>query len=188
LAFVDNKDTIFTHKDSIFFAKKEVIAPKKYERGGVTPPPSSKNMRAVTYTIKSGDNLGFISSWYNVRVSDIKYWNNIYKNNIRAGKQLTIYVPKDKVSQYSKIDGMSFAQKQKRVGKSVSALAKNTKPTAKYDKNASYVYYKVKRGDNFWSIAKKYSGVSNTEIMELNGITNARSLKVGQSLRIKKKS
>jgi len=187
LAFIDKRDTIFTHNDSIFFAKKEVIAPKKYQRGGVTPP-SSKNMRAVTYTIKSGDNLGYISSWYNVRVSDIKYWNNIYRNNIRAGKRLTIYVPKDKVSYYSKIDGMSFAQKQKRVGKTVTASVNKTSTTAKYDKNANYIYYRVRQGDNFWSIAKKYPGVSNTDIMELNGITDAGSLKVGQDLRIKKKS
>lgn len=186
LAFVDKTDTIFEHKDSIFFAKKEVIAPKKYERGGVTPPPSSKNKKAVTYTIKSGDNLGFISSWYNVRVSDIKYWNNIYKNRIRAGKPLTIYVPKEKHSYYSKVNSLSFAQKQKRVGK-ISASPK-PKAVASYDKNSKYTYYKVRQGDNFWSIAKKFPGVSNTEIMSLNGITDAGSLKVGQNLRIKKKS
>ena len=188
LAFVDKSDTMYTHKDSIFFAKKEVIAPKKYEGGGITPPPSTKNLKAVTYTIKSGDNLGFISSWYNVKVSDIKYWNNIYKNRIRAGKPLTIYVPKSKYSYYSKVNSLSFAEKQKRVGKTVTASTQKPKTVAKYDKNAKYIYYKVRSGDNFWSIAKKYSGVSNTDIMELNGITDAGSLKVGQDLRIKKKS
>jgi len=186
LAFIDKKDTIFTHNDSLFFKTKAVIAPKKYERGGVTPPPSSKNMKAVTYTIKAGDNLGFISSWYNVRVSDIKYWNNIYRNNIRAGKQLTIYVPKSKASYYSKIDKMSFEEKQKRIGKSVTSEPK-PKTKAQYDKNADYVYYTVKNGDNFWSIAKKYPGVSNTDIMNLNGISDAGSLKVGQRIRIKRK-
>ena len=185
-AFIDNKDTIFRHKDSIFFAKKEVIAPKKYERGGTTPPPSSKNMKAVTYKIKSGDNLGFIASWYNVRVSDIKYWNNIYKNRIRAGQKLTIYVKKDKLYYYAKVDKMTFEQKQKRINKSVSKAT--TVTAAKYNKNAHYVYYNVRSGDNLWSIAKKYPGISNTDIMELNGITDAGSLKVGQKLRIKEKS
>lgn len=191
LAFVDKRDTIFTHKDAVFFAKKEVIAPKKYDRAGGNPPVSVKNKKAVSYTIKSGDNLGFISSWYNVRVSDIKYWNNIYKNRIRAGKKLTIYVHKDKYAFYNKVDDMTFAQKQKRIGKKTSSSAGKTTAkiaTAKYDKNGKYVYYKVRSGDNFWSIAKKYTGVSNTEIMQLNGITDAGSLKVGQSLRIKKKS
>jgi len=185
--FIDKRDTIFKNNDSIFFAKKEIIAPKKYQKGGVVSPPSSKNMKPVTYKIKSGDNLGFIASWYNVRVSDIKYWNNIYKNRIRAGQVLTIYVKKGKVDYYSKVDKLTFAQKQKRIGKTAS---KNTKTVtaAKYDKNAKYIYYKVRSGDNFWSIAKKYPGVSNTDIMELNGITNAGSLKIGQELRIKIKS
>ena len=187
LAFIDQLDTIYTHKDSIFFARKEVIAPKKYERSGVTPP-SSKNMKAVTYTIKSGDNLGFISSWFNVRVSDIKYWDNIYRTSIRAGKLLTIYVPKEKASYYRKVDAMSFEQKQKRIGKTATAKTVKQNPTAKYDKNAKYVYYKVRSGDNFWSIAKKYPGISNTDIMKLNGITDAGSLKIGQNLRIKKRS
>jgi len=185
-AFIDHKDTIFTHKDSIFFAQKKVIAPKKYERGGTTPPPSSKNMKAVTYKIKSGDNLGYIAAWYNVRVSDIKYWNNIYKNRIRAGQKLTIYVKKTKVDYYAKVDKMTFDQKQKRIGKTASKPTNNT--AAKYNKNANYVYYKVRSGDNLWSIAKKYPGISNTDIMELNGITDAGSLKVGQKLRIKEKS
>ena len=184
--FIDNKDTIFTHKDSIFFAKKEVIAPKKYERGGSTPPPSSKNMKAVTYKIRSGDNLGFIASWYDVKVSDIKYWNNIYKNRIRAGQKLTIYVKKDKLNYYAKVDKMTFEQKQKRIGKTVSVPT--TVSTAKYNKNANYVFYNVRSGDNLWSIAKKYPGISNTDIMELNGITDAGNLKIGQKLRIKEKS
>lgn len=187
LSFIDKRDTIFTHKDSIFFAKKQVIAPKKYERGGGgVVPPSSKNLTPITYTIKSGDNLGYISSWYNVRVRDIRYWNNIYKNNIRAGKQLTIYVPKSKKTFYKKIETMSFEEKQKAIGKTVSK--EKPKESVKYDKNADYVYYKVKKGDNFWSISRKYAGVSNTDIMELNGISNPSSLKVGQVLRIKKKS
>jgi membrane-bound lytic murein transglycosylase D len=186
MSFIDYKDSIMNYKDSVYFAKHQVIAPKKYERGKGINPPSKKGLKAVYYTIKSGDNLGFISSWYHVKASDIRYWNNIYRNNIRAGKKLVIYVPKNKVTYYKKINHLSFAEKQKRIGKSVVNKTKLTKP-AKYDKNAKYVMYKVRRGDNFWSIARKYSGVSNTDIMELNGIDNPSSLKVGTLLRIKKK-
>ena len=186
LSFIDNKDSIMNYKDSVYFANNQVIAPKKYERGTYNKPASRKGLQAVYYTIKSGDNLGFISSWFNVRASDIRYWNNIYRNNIRAGKKLVIYVPKKKVSYYKAINNLSFAEKQKRIGKSVGKKQKLTKP-AKYDKNAKYVMYKVRRGDNFWSIARKYPGVSNTDIMELNGINNPSSLKVGTVLRIKKK-
>ncbi|MBN2668305.1 MAG: transglycosylase SLT domain-containing protein [Bacteroidales bacterium] len=188
--FVDLEDTLYRHKDTIYFAEKEVIAPQKYEPTGVNPP-SSKNTTPLTYTIQSGDNLGFISSWYNVSVNDLKYWNNINRNNIRAGKTLTIYVPKEKASYYAKVNDLSFEEKQARVGKSASVSnnsSVDTAPKTTFDKNAKYVYYTVKKGDNFWSIAQKYPGVSNTDIMELNGITNPTSLKPGQVLKIKKKS
>jgi membrane-bound lytic murein transglycosylase D len=46
------------------------------------------------------------------------------------------------------------------------------------------VYYTVRKGDNFWSIAKKFPGVSNQEIMKINNIKAANSLKVGQVLKI----
>jgi len=47
-----------------------------------------------------------------------------------------------------------------------------------------YVLYTVRKGDNFWTIAKKFPGVSNSDIMKLNNIKAANSLKVGQVLKI----
>jgi len=49
-----------------------------------------------------------------------------------------------------------------------------------------FVYYTVRKGDNFWSIAKKFPGVSNDDIMKLNNIksTNSNGLRVGQILKI----
>jgi len=61
-----------------------------------------------------------------------------------------------------------------------STLVKETKK----DTTNEIVYYKVRKGDNFWSIAKKFPGVSNHEIMKINNIKTAQSLKVGQVLKI----
>jgi LysM repeat protein len=51
-----------------------------------------------------------------------------------------------------------------------------------------FVYYTVRKGDNFWTIAKKFPGVSNNEIMKINNIKAANSLKVGQVLKIMPKA
>lgn len=59
-----------------------------------------------------------------------------------------------------------------------------TKETEK----GEYILYTVRKGDNFWSIAKKFPGVSNVEIMRINNIKEARSLKVGQILKIIQKA
>ena len=77
---------------------------------------------------------------------------------------------------------MTFEQKQKSIGKTVS-VSQKTKTTY----NSSYVYYTVRKGDNLWTIAKKYPGVSNYDIMKLNNISNAKNLVIGQKLKIKVK-
>ena len=82
---------------------------------------------------------------------------------------------------------MSFAAKQKMIGKSVSS-GKSSKPAKSTNVDSKhYVYYTVRRGDNLWTIAKKFPGVSAEDIKKLNNIKNERSISVGQKLKIKKK-
>jgi len=61
-----------------------------------------------------------------------------------------------------------------------------SKPTKPLDPN--YEYYTVKKGDTLWDIAEKYAGISSTEIMRLNDLSNGRGLYIGQKLKIKRKS
>ena len=58
----------------------------------------------------------------------------------------------------------------------------------KEPEKSGYIFYTVRKGDNFWTIAKKFPGVSNVEIMRINNIKEARSLKVGQVLKIIQKA
>ena len=192
--FITYKDSIFAYKDSVYFSpERKVVAPPKYQKGSshtanYSPPPT-KDAVKIMYTVKSGDNVGFIASWYGVRVSDVSYWNNLYKNRIKAGQKLVIYKNKNLASKYLNINKMSFEAKQKSVGKTATKTSTTTKTTTSTNAKTSgkYVYYTVRRGDNFWTIAKKYPGVSNEDIMKLNGITDPTSLRAGQKLKIKKK-
>jgi membrane-bound lytic murein transglycosylase D len=147
-------------------------------------------MSKLYYTVKSGDNLGYISEWYHVRISDLRYWNNIRRNLIRSGQKLVIYVPKNKDSMYRKIDSMTFAEKQKTIGKDVSTTAQSTQVSGistGLDFN-DYIYYTVREGDTLWDIAKKYPGISDDDIKRLNNISDASKIKPGQKLKIKPKS
>ncbi len=179
-SFINLQDSIMNYKDSIFFNADNTI---KNPQKSYYVPQAPTNRDKLIYTVKSGDNLGFISSWYNVRVSDIKYWNNIRGNMIRVGQKLNIYVPKGSKAKYASINSMSFEQKQKSIGATTNRPEEiNSEPL---DKN--YVYYKVKYGDTLWEIAKKYSDVTESDIMKLNNITSGKSLKAGQYIKIKAK-
>ena len=116
-------------------------------------------------------------------MSELKAWNGLYSNNIRAGAKLTVYVPEAKVASYELVDKMSKSAKQKREGVNPESGKKIQEPL-----DPDYEYYTVKSGDNPWIISQKYPGISVNDIMELNNITNASSLHVGQKIKIRKKS
>ena len=188
LAFIDNQDSITSYKKEYYFnLKDKLVNPRdRYQKYAHAVP---KGKSKVYYKVKSGDAVGLIASWFHVRTSNLRYWNNIRRNMIRVGQKLAVYVPKSKASYYKSFNSMSKRQKQATLGKSYVA-SKKTRHVGKSTSVGSrnYVYYKVRKNDNFWTIAKKYPGVSNYDIMRINNITNSRSLRVGQRLKIKTKS
>lgn len=194
MSFLDKEDSIYTYKDSIFFNPKNVVITpsKKHTKGNYYAassykydytPPSTANMTKLTYTVKEGDNLGFISAWYDTKISDIKYWNNIRRNIIRVGQDLVIYVPNKKVQKYRGINGLSFEQK------TLSSASSKTVQIEKSQTDNSFIYYKVQKGDSPWTIAQKFDGVTDRDILKINNFSNtdARNLKAGQVIKIKKK-
>ncbi|MFV0507203.1 MAG: LysM peptidoglycan-binding domain-containing protein [Bacteroidales bacterium] len=139
------------------------------------------NSAKLQYTVKNGDNVGYIAEWYGVSSDKIRRWNNLRKNLIRAGQKLTIYVPKDKKSYYTAVNTLSFEQKQQRIG------ATSKQHSVKLAGGGSYQYHTVKSGDNFWNIADKY-GVSTNDLIKLNEGVNSQSLKIGDQIKVRKKS
>lgn len=179
--FIELEDSIVKYKDSVYLNTDHIVEQPPSYKGYVPSPPIGKSK--VTYTIKSGDNLGYISTWFNVRISDLRYWNGISGNTIRSGQKLAVYVSPSKKSHYQKFDSMTFAQKQAAVGKTASAETKTTTSTF----TGEYTSYTVKSGDTLWAISKKFAGVTEQDIMKANGISNARSLSPGMKLKIPKK-
>jgi membrane-bound lytic murein transglycosylase D len=154
-------------------------------------PPDVNGKTKLTYTVKDGDNLGFISEWYDVPLSELRYWNNIYRNTIRIGQKLSVYVDPAKADRYSRINSMSFSDKQKMEGKVTSSTGTSAavpQVSASSVTSGDYEFYTVRNGDTVWDIAKKFDGVSATDILKLNNISDASRIMVGQKLRIRKKS
>lgn len=182
--FAAIEDSIYAHKRDTYFVNGKTTVTPQYTQ---YTPDIPKNKATVYYTVKSGDAVGLIADWYDVRTSDLRYWNNIRRNTIRIGQKLRVYVPKDKTEYYSRINDMSYADKQRLNSKNVTSN-KASAPKKNEPIDPNYEYYTVRSGDNLWSIAKKYSGISNTDIMKLNGLNESSKLWIGQKLKIKRKS
>lgn len=182
-AFIDLKESVYTYKDSIYLKNYELL--KEPANKSYSSAPSGDNVR-LYYTVKSGDNLGYISEWYNVRIADLRYWNRIRGNTINKGQRLVIYVPNSKYSRYKNINTMSFAQKQKIKSGGSTDISSSSPKISNEIIQDGYVCYKVKSGDTLWEIAKN-SGVSDDDIRKLNNLKDGDKIISGQILKIKKK-
>lgn len=167
------KATQFEDKNQEFIAfqkaekkrkEKELEELRKKMEKGI---PDLTTHTAITYTVKSGDVLGRIASRNNVKVSQIKQWNDLHSDRINVGQKLTLYVPNNKAKQHPK----------EKASEQVARTPAKPKPG-----KGSPTIYTVKAGDSLWLIAKKYPGVSAENIMEWNGISD--KIDLGQKLKI----
>jgi membrane-bound lytic murein transglycosylase D len=184
--FIEYQDTISSYRaDHYLSISAKTASPVQ----SVYIPPDINGKSKLVYTVKSGDNLGYIASWYNVGLSDLRYWNNIYRNTIRVGQKINVFVDPSRKDYYTAVNSLTFEEKQKRIGKSVSSAQANVSlPAPSIQPDGNYEYYTVRSGDTVWDIAKKFDGVTATDILSLNGMGDGNKLQVGQKLKIRKKS
>ena len=184
--FIDLNDTIRSYKRDVYLNKSTQIADPTHSSYLTA---DVKGKTKLIYTVKDGDNLGFISGWYQCPVSDLRYWNNIYRNTIRVGQKLVIYVEPSKSEYYSKINTMSFEEKQKMVGKTVPIqYSAGCSCIQEFETEGEFITYTVRNGDTIWDIVKMYDNVTTSQVLALNNISDPEKIKVGQKLKIRKKS
>lgn len=158
------------------------------QRNGVTTTRASNrtvnvpaNSSSLTYKVKTGDTIGHIAEWYDVRAWQVRSWNGI-GNTIRVGQNLKVYVPNNLKSHYEKVNTLSFREKQnlenqQKRGENIFASA----GTSSSSNNGAT--YTVRRNDTLSQIAES-QGVSISQLRRLNNLSGSR-IYVGQILKIK---
>ncbi len=155
----DKLGLFIANEDSIY-----TIAAQHFDQNKAKAPVLVEMNDKVRHRVRRGEVLGTIAEKYGVSVSSIRRWNGLRGSTIRVGQRLTIY--------------------PRRMPKTSTT----TVSTSTRSKDGSYETYRVRSGETFYSIARKYPGVSAENIMSWNGIRNARRLKPGMSLKIYTKS
>jgi membrane-bound lytic murein transglycosylase D len=174
LAFERRKEQLYAMRDSLARGEDN-SSDEGSEDNGDSP------YSAVYYTVKSGDNLGYIAEWYDCSAANLRRWNNMRGSRIAPGQRLKVIVPTEDADTYKQLNNLSFQQKQyfARTGK----LQQQEATTAESD----YVYYEVQRGDTLWGIARQFQGISVYKLKQLNDIRSSQSLKPGQQIKIQEK-
>lgn len=120
--------------------------------------------RTLVHVVRSGEVMGVIADRYNCSVSQLMYWNNKNTTLIHPGERLKI------------ISIGEMAQNQDN-GK----MEEEAKPRS----NGDFTYYVIQSGDTLWDVAKKFNGVTVSELKQLNSNLNFRRLKPGMKVKVR---
>ena len=99
----------------------------------------TKATKTAYYKVRPGDSLSTIAQRHGVSVGDLRSWNQLSNGNIRPGQKIVVMPP------------AQAKQGATRVGV----------------KSAKVVTYKVKPGDNLWTIGKKHK-ISSNQMKQLS--------------------
>lgn len=163
----DLDDSTQISGDQVSFSDIESVEKDANDNTTVIAPAGKSE---VIYHVKKKDNLLGIAHLFNVRVSDIRNWNNIpYTKAITIGQKLSVYVPNDKKDYYASLDNQS--ELEKAVTMNLPAKTSN-----------SWLYHRIRRGENLSYIAARY-GVDVGDLMDWNDLSSSR-IYVGEKLKI----
>lgn len=143
--FVNNEEAIYAYVQA------------KNEKNKESQPELYDLPARIRYRVKPGDYLGKIAAQFGVGINQIKNWNGLRNNNLRAGQHLTIY--------------------PRTPERSVAAS-----PASAGGKSGERIYT-VRQGDSLWSISQKFPGVSVQNIKKWNGISGT-NIKPGTKLKL----
>lgn len=186
--------------DGILLTGGEIPNPEPEPEPNPNPDDPDGN---IYYIVKPGDTLSHIALWYNTTVEELVKLNNIQNPNlIYVGQKILILASdepnKEKEIIYTVKKGDSLWKIANRYGVSVNSLVSLNNiqnPNLIYpgqqirvkvssnNNQANTLYYRVRRGDSLWRIARRYrTTVSN--LVRLNNIKNPNLIYIGQILRI----
>ncbi|MFT3884623.1 MAG: LysM peptidoglycan-binding domain-containing protein [Flavobacteriales bacterium] len=157
------------------FIRQEDAIAHSYRPDTSTPAPAmASTARAAeaqasrTHVVRHGESLAAIARKNGVSASDLRAWNHLRSDHLRAGQRLVVRVTARNVETV----------------KEEGAKAEKPSVTAEAIADPVYIYHTVQPGDTLWGIAQRYPGTTVDEIKRLNGEVNLNHLSVGKKLKV----
>lgn len=120
--------------------------------------PAERRIQLKRHRVAPGESIGAIADKYQTSAEAIRLSNRLRNNRLKAGRHLMIPVASKKLAHY------------------------NLKPYYQgRSKKSGKIYYRVRRGDNLWTIARRYS-VTTKNLAKWNRMTTRTTLRAGKKL------
>ena len=159
--------------------------------------------KTIAYTIKKGDNLGNIASWFHCNVKEIRRWNNLTGNDIKINDELLIYIHKNDYKKFVRFNYLSKNIKddlsskittQEELNDATKAKKENEKtpiidkinPIKILSKKDCFEKHKIKQGETLWTIAQKYDDVTVQDLLLWNGYKKTPILHKDDIIKVRK--
>jgi len=159
------------YKTSVVVAEKTSVKKKKDTLKVADPVVKSAESKTAVadnskvYVVQKGENLTQIASKNNITIAQLKEWNNLEEEGIKAGQELKVQAAEEAVAAVEKVE--------KKENKKSSIKGRS------FEKERMYV---VQKGDSLISISKK-QGTTVAEIKKLNNI-KGDNIQPGMKLKI----
>lgn len=179
-SFIDNNDTIYTHRVAELLSHRKVAG---LDVIGIGPETGARMHR-----VKRGESLGSIASKYGVTVAQLQRWNGLGKKSVLSIGKRIIVSTAPRVKQ--KEQALAHAKITK-VEESVVTVADARSKTGKMTKVITVskpqtitTYYTIKRGDKLATIAAQ----NNVQVSQLKTWNNLEgdNIVAGKKLKILK--
>lgn len=152
----------FTARQETILDTASKVGKEQIQYVATNTPGGTEGKEKIIYRVRSGDVLGTIAEKHQVRVSDIRAWNNISGNLIKVGQPLNIWVSPNA---YARLSG---------------GVNTSIPPQQNVSANGSR-FHIVQPGDTLWHISKTYEGLSIEKLKQLNNLKDNK-IKPGQKL------
>lgn len=163
----------------------------------------NSSYKTIAYTIKKGDNLGNVASWFHCNVKDIRRWNNLQGNMIKLNEELLIYVHKNDYKKFVRFNYLSKNIKddlsskittQEELNDATKAKEKNDNtpiidkinPIKILSKKDCFEKHKIKQNETLWTIAQRYDDVTVQDLMLWNGYKKTPILHKDDIIKVRK--
>ncbi|MEQ8629314.1 LysM peptidoglycan-binding domain-containing protein [Ekhidna sp.] len=133
------------------------------------------------HVVQLGETLYSISKKYNVKLKELRRWNNLPDNNISPGMQLKL----SRDAEIPKVEDQSNSEDASKTSAIEETVEDDSIAVEVADPFADFEKYLVQTGETLSTIARKI-GVSIDSLRLWNGL-NSDYLKIGQELFFKEK-
>ncbi|MCU0447828.1 MAG: LysM peptidoglycan-binding domain-containing protein [Microscillaceae bacterium] len=147
-------------------------------------PSENTTVNEIDHIVKERETLSAIARQYQVKVSDIRAWNNLNSDVVKVDSKLKIRVSPNYMPNPIQPDNQVNTNTNPNPNPNSNEAMRGNTGDDENTPQSSIITYTVREGDNIWKLRERFN-ISSTEILFWNGRDpNNDRLAIGENLKL----